>query len=589
MSIKNNFPTIRPSLNLDFANSKQVDPRITFTRASTATYWDGKTFAKAEENLILYSQDADNAAWGKANVTITANSGIAPDGSATADEVVEDASAAAHIIQVPYTSPGTVQQTFSVYIKPQGRTKLRVDWANLDAYQVTFDFVGAGSVFSQGGSISRAAITQSAGGFYRCEMVFTPSSGVSAIRIKATDSVGIDGVAFAVWGAQLEQRSQATAYTPTTSVPITKYQPVLQTAASDVPRIDHDPVTGECKGLLIEWQRTNLLTYSEQFDNAVWDKLEATITANAIAAPSGSIATDLVIPTASNATHGVRQGFSSTATSLVMSAYVKAGGYNRVQLYMYNGSGYGHVTFDLVSATVTHTVSGSVTWVSGTISSVGNGWFRITMFGSGSTAITLGGVLVLDAAGNGFSLGPAFAGDGTSGIYIWGAQIEAGAFATSYIPTTTAQVTRAADAASMAGTNFSSWYRQDEGTVVSECADTIVNGGSVNLSDGTVNNRITYFANQSNSFAYIVTAGGVGQVTLQGIARDAYPTFSKLALAYKQADFAAAGKGAVSSSSVGVVPSTINRLTIGVAPGHIKRIAYYPKRLSNAELQALTA
>jgi hypothetical protein len=79
------YPTIRPSLLLDFANTKTLDPRITFTRASTGTYYDGKTVAKAEENLLLQSQTFDNASWVKDNATVTANSTTAPDGTTTAE------------------------------------------------------------------------------------------------------------------------------------------------------------------------------------------------------------------------------------------------------------------------------------------------------------------------------------------------------------------------------------------------------------------------------------------------------------------------------------------------------------------------
>jgi hypothetical protein len=85
MAISNLYPISCPSLNLDFANVKFLDPRITFTRASSARYYNGVTTAKAEENLLLYSQEFDNAAWTKTNTTATANATTAPDGTTTAD------------------------------------------------------------------------------------------------------------------------------------------------------------------------------------------------------------------------------------------------------------------------------------------------------------------------------------------------------------------------------------------------------------------------------------------------------------------------------------------------------------------------
>jgi hypothetical protein len=88
MSISQNYGNTNPSLLLNFAAVKKLDPRITYARASEARYYDGKTVAKAEENLFLYSQDFDSAAWPKTSATVTANSTTAPDGTATADTVI---------------------------------------------------------------------------------------------------------------------------------------------------------------------------------------------------------------------------------------------------------------------------------------------------------------------------------------------------------------------------------------------------------------------------------------------------------------------------------------------------------------------
>ena len=114
------LPDIRPSLLLDFANSKTLDPRITFTRGSTATYYDGVTTAKAEENLQPYSQEFDNGDWQKNNSSVSANSIAAPDGTTTADTITADGgSALSHGIS---TTGGTstissAVATVSVYAK----------------------------------------------------------------------------------------------------------------------------------------------------------------------------------------------------------------------------------------------------------------------------------------------------------------------------------------------------------------------------------------------------------------------------------------------------------------------------------------
>ena len=144
-------------------------------------------------------------------------------------------------------------------------------------------------------------------------------------------------------------------------------------------------------------------------------------------------------------------------------------------------SGSGGARFNLN----TGTVEGVANYSSASIQSVGNGWYRCIAIGTAS-AVT--GVY-FNISNTATQL--AYSGDGTSGIYLWGAQLEAGSFATSYIPTVASQVTRAADVAVMTGTNFSSWYNQTEGTVYTEYDSA---GGvtpcAVSIDDTTSNNRI---------------------------------------------------------------------------------------------------
>jgi hypothetical protein len=190
-----------------------------------------------------------------------------------------------------------------------------------------------------------------------------------------------------------------------------------------------------------------------------------------------------------------------------------------------------------------------------------------------------------------------FTGDGTSGIYIWGAQLEAGAFATSYIPTVASQVTRAADFASMTGTNFSSWYNATEGTLYGQ-ADWM--GLSTNdyffaINNGTSSNLIAIGVSNTPLTRFIVIDGGVTQASVNGPTPVANVAF-KIAGAYQANSFAAATNGTLGTvDTSGTVPS-VNQVSltssIGSANlfnGHIRQIAYYPRRLANAELQGITA
>lgn len=184
------------------------------------------------------------------------------------------------------------------------------------------------------------------------------------------------------------------------------------------------------------------------------------------------------------------------------------------------------------------------------------------------------------------------------------AQLELGASVTSYIPTTSAAATRAADVATMTGANFSSWYRQDEGTLFAEISDAapLSSGASrriANITDGTENNRITIgYAGGGGVAAAFVTSGGIAQAVFNSPS-GAYPFPTKVAIAYKENDFCAAVNGSAFSTDTGGTLPIVDRMNIGdliaggTGPqninGHIRRIAYFPRRLANAELRALTS
>lgn len=593
MAIETLYPAISPSLDLNFARSKTLDPRITFSRASAATYYDGKTVAKAEENLFTYSQDFDNAAWIKSSATVTANSVAAPDGTFTADKLVETAANSEHrMLRTLQLSSGTAN-IVSIHLKASEKYMAVLECHATQAFAVinlsTGVITSSGAGGANFGGISYS-IVNAGSGWYRVTLSFTALTALNVNLSVYIDSVtpytGDGSSGIYIWGVQLEQGSQVTAYTPTTTQPITNYIPVLQTAPAGVPRIDHNPVTGESLGLLIEEQRTNVRTWSQQFDNAAWSKNNLTVAANTIIAPDGTFTGDKLIENAVNGTHTV-SGTISAAGTCTLSVYLKAAERTRTNLNIYDpgtGTSYG-ASFDLYSGVVVTNSAGNTA----TITPVGNGWFRCSI----SRAILSSGgpftIFVSDAAG-----GSSYQGDGYSGIYIWGAQLESGSFPTSYIKTEASQVTRAADSAQMTGANFSSWYRQDEGTIYHEAMTLFVSGGGYSLTDGTMSNRIA--ANTDSTYHIYVQSSGQAQAS---IAAGNIPvrTLGKVAGAYKANDFAASVNGGSSvTDTVGSIPQRINKLGIGMSAsgisdlnGWMKRLTYYPKRLSNLELQALTA
>jgi len=595
-------PDIRPSLNLDFANTKRLDPRITFTRSTTASYYDGVTTAKAEENLIVDSENFRGAANNFVPLNLVA-SGVAdvhtaPDGTTTADALTPTTTNAGHRVRYGIASENTY--TFSVFVKPNGLNYVAISDTTNITNSIIFNITsGSEAIQSTNGTATNGSITQSTNGYWRISATipFTAQGPHLLVMQDATtySYAGDDTNGIYVWGAQLEQRSAVTAYTPTTTQPITNYIPVLQTAASGVARFDHNPTTGESLGLLVEEQRTNLLTYSEEFDNAAWTKYESSITPNTIVSSSGILSADKLVETTTSAMHFVRSNITSViGVTYTSSIYLKASERTSVVVIHWDGLNFGGVSVNLLTgvlSTPPSDLSISDMSAASTVTNVGNGWYRVSISRAQQSTTTTQLRISLQNEGNGV-----YTGDGYSGVYIWGAQLEAGAFPTSYIPTTSATVTRNADAASMTGTNFSSWFNNAEGTIYTDYK--FLNTQPDNYStifevdDGTSNNRIfARYPNYSGIESQIISSGS-GQASLNLNFSQA----QKIALAYKVNDFAACrAGGSLTTDTFGTVPLGLNAFYIGDSGsavymnGTIKKIAYYPSRLSNAQLQALTS
>ncbi len=244
---------------------------------------------------------------------------------------------------------------------------------------------------------------------------------------------------------------------------------VMQTAASNTPRFDYDPVTHAAKGILIEEARTNLLKYSDQFDNAYWGKANSTISANEESAPTGIIDVDRLVESASSGKHEIY--FSSIPVTAgayySFSIYVKAKERNQISLEFQTAYFGANITrYNLLSESV---MSGS-----GSITYVGNGFYRcqksVIATASGNATAYIG---LWNGTTNNYT------GDGSSGVYIWGAQLEQGTFSTSYIPTTTAAVARGADNFTIPTT--AGWFSAATGTFMGqfEEASALNTGGDI--------------------------------------------------------------------------------------------------------------
>jgi hypothetical protein len=396
-----------------------------------------------------------------------------------------------------------------------------------------------------------------------------------------------------LWGAQIEARSTATAYTATTTQAITNYIPALQTAASGVARFDNNPTTGESLGLLIEESRTNLVLYSSDFTNGYYSLTNTTLSANSNVAPDGTQTAETLIENTATGAHTLNASTvssSSAAGAYTLSMYVKSAP-NRYFAMALTDNATGNFgsssTYDLQSGTV---IAGS-----GTIKSVGNGWYRITTTGTKvNTASNCGITLFLvDSTGTSGT----YTGNGWGGIFIWGLQLEVGAFATSYIPTVASQVTRAADSASMTGTNFTTWYNTGSGSYYVEAA--------TQLTAGTIE---TFIQDQSISIGVQGSGGNlrVSSTPAQGnlintLGTAAYPSTSKIGVSYQQGTSLSLASGNGSTAGTFTYPQSFSTsFGIGTAisgggygaktiTGYIKKVAYYPVALTATNLQALTS
>ncbi len=365
---------------------------------------------------------------------------------------------------------------------------------------------------------------------------------------------------------------------------------VIKTATNDAPRFDHNPTTGESLGLLVEEQRANLLLRSEEFDNASWILGAATVTPNAVAAPNGSSTADQLVETTATANHEASQSFTPIAnTSYTFSCYLKAATSSTCGLRVSaNLTGSGVIcSVDLSAKTATVT-SGTGT---ATITTLADGWFRVSLTATASASPSSTFAYVFRSLGS--------TGSTSNSVYLWGAQLEAGAFPTSYIPTTTATVTRSADVCSITGSAFSSWYRQDEGSFYGEFARSAVDTrfpATFTVSDNTRQNEIYSVTGQNGSAQgqFSVTTGNVSQAYLTVTALTA-PAANKVAGAFKSNDFIVAANGALSAADTSGTVPTVDRAYIGLRGdgvssinGTIRRLTFWGQRLPNNVLQKIT-
>ena len=394
-------------------------------------------------------------------------------------------------------------------------------------------------------------------------------------------------------GAPLDSRIT---FTRSTTATFVGSNGLIQSSAINAPRFEYNPATLAALGLLIEGQRTNSLTYSAEFDNAAWTKVRSSVTANATTSPDGTANADkLVEDTTASNTHLMNVGSISftSGTSYSYSVYVKAAERSQITL-LFGGTAFGSGTgsqtlFDLTTVTATNLSGVSATT---SITAVGNGWFRCTAtLAATATAADLVQIRLASAGS------VSYTGNGTSGLFLWGAQLEDGAFTTSYIPTVAAAVTRAADIAFITGADFTSWYNQSEGTFVVS-ASLISNSGSRVWIDVGPNAGFGTTAYITQTSTAISIAPGSPPVNLfSQVSTTTLTNKTAMALINNNSVIAVSGTLGTADTSC-TVPASATRLAIGspiwdlgggsTINGRISQITYYNVRLADVQLQAAT-
>ncbi len=410
-------------LDLDFANRRGYnsiattastpDSILTYTSPSPKlVYGDDGVLGYAPHNLLPYSEQFDNVAWSKSNSTVSANAIVAPDGTTTADKIVENTATGGHSAYASVSLTSGFVYTFSVYLKKGERTYAAVQiYDSVTRYRLFNLDNGTEGASS---NITSSAIEDVGNGWYRCSISYTGTyTGTCypyVFLLSSSVYAGYTGDGTSglyAWGAQLSRGSTLFDYIPTTSA-----------AVYSLP-IDHNPTTFDPLGVLIEEQRVNLLTYSQEFDNAAWVKTDTTVTANAATAPDGTTTADLFTDGAAGT---LATSLSvSVANPLTLSVYMKYGNTDWFLLQI-GGSGTERIRgwFNLSTGVVGSTeVIAPGASASLSMEDCGGGWYRCILTGTLNGAGSACAVLMASTNANLSSIRV----NGAT-RYQWGAQLE---------------------------------------------------------------------------------------------------------------------------------------------------------------------
>jgi hypothetical protein len=375
----------------------------------------------------------------------------------------------------------------------------------------------------------------------------------------------------------------------------------IETVNADLPRFDFSPVTvGLCQGLLIEESRANALSYSNAFTTAPWQTLNTVSAAQNVTGPDGvansawTLSDNDAVNTGSYYRAVIVANDSTTYTaSWFIKKTTGAATFPAVILNILGGATGVLGTYVINTNTGVATSSGASVTTSCVVRDFGQFWRVSITAPNNSTGNTVLYHQLSPAVNtNG---GSTIVPSTTGSAVFYGVQLETGAFATSYIPTTTTSLTRNADAVSMTGTNFSSWYNATEGTFVVTGNIPFFGSGVrrfLSANDGTVNNSLQLAMGGGGTSGYFEARVSGSPVVSASVGTVATNSFYSYSMGYKLDSYAFAANASSPGTDPTATVPTVTQLSIGYHTtsvwinGYISKISYFPQRLINAEIQA---
>jgi len=613
MAYTDNFPQ-RPVFMADFANGGKIDPRATFTRASTGTFF-GTEKVLSSENLLLQSEDFTTS-WGMSEGGGAAGA-TAPDGGTDAYTITcYTASSKSPRLNQSLSGKlsANTQYTMVGHVKAGTATHGYISFRGTNSGNYAYaqiEFASPGSVSTGGAGFSGISGTVTALGssWYKLTLTATTGSDVSgafaflgpndgsAFGVSGYPIWDTAGETLEVWGAQISSTNTKVYDSPTTTQIARSYQTKLQTAASGAARFEHSATDGQSMGLLVESQATSLVTYSE--DSTQWNAANSSVQSNAAVAPDGTTAATYWKPNTATNAHYLYHGTVSvtSGTTYTGSVFLKGVNTTRAQV-TFGGAGFagGYVNFSLTGDGSVLTEQAGAT---GTISSCGNGWYRVTITAVADATTTTTGVTIGFITSDTEARLQYSTQNGYDGLLVTGFQFETGSFASSYLKSNSGSTTtRAADSLSVATADIG--YTGGDVSLVFE-------GDFIGDSSGTphlfslrtdASNRIEAFRNPSDDklkvFAKadnVLTASATASAF--GIAAN---TKFKFGVAYGDNCNSSTDSDAGMPEATGVVaPNSTSHLYVGQTgsgshlDGHCAKIALYSSEISKTSLQAITS